>query len=89
MDGSALDAVRRDVERLPVEHRDGGLAAVALRLARTLDSDLDPRDEATIGRELRACLTELSKLAPAQPQRDALDELERRRADRRANAANQ
>lgn len=86
--GAVVMAVRRDLAEL--ERRRHGLAtcalaALALSLAREVDA---PRNSATsksmcAGRLLDA-LAALAALAPAEAEDDGIDELTRRRAERRA-----
>lgn len=61
-----------------------GLTATALALAKALDDATAPTSAAVVARELRATLLELRKVAPAEAEGDALDELAGRRERRRA-----
>jgi hypothetical protein len=75
--------------------RKGGLAMMALDLARTLDErDPSASAQAAVARELRVALSELASLdarvvpegakETTKPEGDKVDELKRRRAARRA-----
>ena len=62
-----------------------GMSALALTLAEALDRCEAPTSAAVVARELRATLLELRKIAPPAEEGDALDELAKRRAERRAS----
>lgn len=55
--GSVEDAVRADIEEWGAS---GSLAALAISLAHSLDTDEDSKSTAAIARELRATLAELA-----------------------------
>jgi len=76
-------AVQKDLERLPEADRKGALAALALNLARRLDEGGGLRDTASLARELRATLVEIANRVVPLPEADPLDELAKRRAQRR------
>jgi hypothetical protein len=79
--------VRADLRKLGPEARDCGLAAASVRLAKLLDAGgLGPRDAASLTRELRATYETLLKLSPPEPEKDGIDDLAARRADRRQSA---
>ncbi|MFD9515937.1 hypothetical protein [Streptomyces sp. NPDC059979] len=81
---SAQDATRAEIDDLGVEAVAPGMAAIAIALAKALDSAADvPTSAAAVARELRATLLELRKAAPPAVEGDALDELTARRAQRR------
>ncbi len=98
--GSAELAVRRDLRRYTPAARRTALATAALTIARSIDAPApcascehacghpaaDPRELATLSRELRACLTDLAKAFPPAADRDGIDELADRRAGRRSVA---
>lgn len=77
------DQTRAEIDALHVEQVAPGLVAVALELARQLDQVEAPTSAAVVARELRATMLELRKVAPAEAEGDALDELTARRAARR------
>ncbi len=58
------------------------------RLSDALDNADDPRDLATLSKELRAVVAELDSL-PGGEEADPVDDLAARRASRLANAAGQ
>lgn len=81
---STEDATRAEIAALGVAEVAPGLVATALALATALDVAEAPTSAAVVARELRATLLELRKVAPAEVEGDALDELSRRREERRA-----
>jgi hypothetical protein len=86
MVGPEERGVRKDLRRVPPERRSGGLAALALKLARLIDHPLAetmPRDIAALARELRATLTELAKFEAPGQKGGAVDDLNARRQKRR------
>lgn len=74
MTGNLEKAVQADLDRLPPTESDGGLAELALILARTLDrGTAGLRDTAAISRELRLILLALSQhLESSDPEVDRL-----------------
>jgi hypothetical protein len=80
------DATRSEIDALRVEPVAPGLVAVALSLARQLDAADAPSAAAVVARELRATLLELRKAAPIGEEGDAVDDLTRKREERRAAA---
>lgn len=87
--GAHLAAVRRDLDLLPEWLRVTSTAAAAEGLARSLDLGVETyRFQAALVRELRECMTELAARAPAKVEEgDPVDDLNARRAARRAAAA--
>lgn len=86
--GPHVRAVRKDLQRLPREDRLGGLAALALTLARRLDEgDAGLRDTAAISRELHAILQTLAKKQEPAAVLDPINELEKARTRRLRDAA--
>jgi hypothetical protein len=75
--------VRKDLRRVPVEHRSGGLATTALTLARAIDAGPEARDLAALSRELRATLTDLAKFESPGQKGGKVDDLNARRQKRR------
>jgi len=75
------DAVRRELAAL------GGvdevMARTAIELARAVDAG---RSVASASRELRLCMSELRRTADSATTKDDVDELQARRAARRAGA---
>jgi hypothetical protein len=84
MPGAHERAVRRDLRRLPREDRQGGLASLALELARRLDEgDASLRDLAAVSSQFHAVLLSLAKKQEPAAVLDPVDELARRRRERR------
>ena len=84
MPGANERAVRRDLRRLPAEDRAGGVAQVAIGLAKKLDEEwLSSRDLATLSGQLHAVLLTLAKKQEPAAVLDPVDELARRRRERR------
>lgn len=81
--GPVEAATRRDISDLPKRLQESGMAATALTLARRLD-EAGLRDSPPLARELRTVLVALQAQAPKKSEGDDLDELARRRAERRA-----
>lgn len=81
-------AVRKDLRRVPPEDRAGGLAQLALNLARRLD-EADPslRDLSAISAQFHAVLQTLAKKQEPAAVLDPIDELEKARARRLRDAA--
>lgn len=82
-----LDEVQAEIEHLGVAEVAPGLVAVAVSLARKLQETEAPTSAAVVARELRATLLELRKVAPVKSEGDALDDLTRKREERRARRA--
>lgn len=74
----------KELEQLGIEPTAPGLAAVARRLAKTLDNVplKSPTSAAIVARELRVTMLELRKAAPAPEEGDGIDDLARKRAER-------
>ena len=87
--GPHLAAVHRDLERFPAELRQTATAAAAEGLARSLDLGTETyRFQAALVRELRECMTALADMAPPEAKEaDPVDDLNAKRAARRAAAA--
>ena len=83
MSGAHERAVRADLRRLHPVDRQGGLAQIALTLARRLDEfDLSSRDLATVSAQLKAVLDTLAKIQEPPAVLDPVDDLAKRRARR-------
>lgn len=76
------EATAAEIERLRVGDTAPGLAQLALTLAATLDGKDGATAKANAGRELRAVLESLRKLAPVAEESDRVDELANRREGR-------
>jgi len=81
-----VEATEAEIDQLRVADKAPGLAQLALTLARVMDGDEGATQKANVGRELRAALSELRKLAPVAAERDRVDELAKRREDGRVRA---
>lgn len=88
MSGLHERSVRRDLKRLPAEDREGGIASLAVELAKRLDAgDLSSRDLATISGQFHAVLLTLQKKQEPAAVIDPVDELAKKRARRLGAAA--
>ena len=86
--GAQERAVRKDLRRLTPEDRAGGLASVALSLARRLDEDdAGLRDFASTSRVLHQVLVTLAGMQEPVQRADPVDELAKARERRRATTA--
>lgn len=83
---SNVEAVDAEIDQLHVAERAPGLAQLALTLARLLDGEDGATAKANVGRELRAVMVELRKLAPVAAETDRIDELAKKREDGRLRA---
>ena len=81
-----LEAVDAEIDQMRVAERAPGLAQLALTLARLLDGEDGATAKANVGRELRATMVELRKLAPVAAEKDRVDELAKKRQDGRIRA---
>ena len=83
--GDVALAVERDLAKAPVNVRMGGLAMLALAMAREIDK---PTNSATAKSMCANCLLttidRLRELIPAELEADGLDDLAKRREQRRA-----
>jgi hypothetical protein len=85
---SVVAAVKRDLARLPEELQTSATAIAAIRLAESIDLGTETyRFQSALVGQLRECLTELVAKAPPEVEGDAVDDLNTRRAARRAAAA--
>jgi len=81
--GPQETAVLRDLRALPDDLRKGGVAAVALGLARDIDMDVMPsRDKTAAYAQLRMALVTLREIAPGEARGDHTDEVRERRERR-------
>ena len=82
---NVIEATRTYVAALPPSIRGSVLALTALHLADVLTKTDAARDSATIAKELRACLEDLSKaVGNAADKSDKVDEIAKKRAERQA-----
>lgn len=81
---SMEEAVAADLKRWGPSVFGTALAELALDAARRLDDPkLSPTPAALLHTQLRAELEALAEMAPAEATSDAIDELKKRRSDRR------
>jgi hypothetical protein len=86
---SVFEAVRAELDGLPVELAGSGLAAAALEIAAGLDGDASLAMKSMAAKELRDTLAVLRGLAPPAERNDLVDQLRQRREKKigRAEAA--
>jgi hypothetical protein len=85
---TVLEAVERDLRKLPTDLAKSALAASALALAREMDNrGNSATSKSMCSRSLLDTLDRLRELTPPSEENDALDELRNRRAARIAGAA--
>ncbi|MEV1020697.1 hypothetical protein [Streptomyces sp. NPDC050264] len=82
-----VEATAAEIAHLRVGDIAPGLAQLALTLAATMDEGGGATAKANAGRELRAALDSLRKLAPVAVENDRVDELTKRRRRRRDRTA--
>jgi hypothetical protein len=81
-----LEAVEAELEQMRIIDRAPGLAQLALTFARLMDGEDGATAKANVGRELRAVMADLRKLAPVAAEADRVDELAKKRQDGRIRA---
>ncbi|MET9815320.1 hypothetical protein [Streptomyces sp. NPDC006355] len=87
--GAVAAAIKDEIASLNVEDRAPGMTALALSLARAVDSSAKaPTAKAVAARELRAVMKELRALAPIGEEGDVVDDIARQREKRREEARN-
>ena len=82
--GAVERAVRAEFRSLSVNARRDGSAALAVSLAQQIDRARGAVAAAAAAGQLRQILIDLRKIAAEQPELDVIDELNARRATRRA-----
>jgi hypothetical protein len=86
--GSVERATRRELRRLEMSVTDRGSAALAVALARQIDTARGAVAAAAAAGQLRVILQDLTELAESlKPERTALDELRERRYGREGGSA--
>lgn len=86
--GENETAVLRDLKMLPEDLRKGAIAAVALALARQLDTgDMSARDLSDVANKLRMAMVTLREIAPGEAKGDHTDEVRERRERRLSQQA--
>ncbi|MBE4790686.1 hypothetical protein HW846_46440 [Streptomyces sp. NE06-02F] len=86
---SVADKIASEIDDLHAEETSPGMAAVALALAKAIDSTDVPASQAKAAHELRSIMADLRKLAPVQSKGDTVDDIAEQRAKRRAAAREQ
>lgn len=85
--GPVVRATEAELRKLRVPAKESADATAALALARELDGvTASPAERASCARALGAAMARVRALAPPQQQADGVDELARRRKERRAGA---
>jgi hypothetical protein len=85
----AADEIRAELDNLGVSQVAPGLAEIAVTLAESLDAipvGEAPTARAVVARELHALMVRLRGLAPVKSEGDAVDDISRKREERRAEA---
>ena len=82
--GPVERAVRSELRSLSVSVQRDGSAALAVSLARQIDTSRGAVAAAAAAAQLRALLIDLRRLAAEMPERDVIDDLNARRAAKRA-----
>lgn len=83
------DKVRDELDKLAVTSISPGMAAVAVKLAETLDaieSGDAPTSQAVVADKLATIMARLRVLAPVKSEGDGVDDITRKRDERRAEA---
>jgi hypothetical protein len=82
--GPVQRAVRSELRSLRVSVQSDGSAALAVSLARQIDTARGAVAAAAAAGQLRQLLIDLRHVAAQQPERDVIDDLNARRAAKRA-----
>lgn len=77
--GPVEEAIQRDLDGLPKDLQVSGQAALALALAREMDSDTSATSKSMCARALNETLEKLRARAPVVEEADQVDELRARR----------
>lgn len=83
---SVLEAVERDLKRVPADLAESALAETAKSLARELDADNSATSKSMCARALAEVLEQLRELTPPKEEGDRTDDLRARREKRRARS---
>ncbi|WPP30030.1 hypothetical protein [Streptomyces sp. CL7] len=85
--GVVANGIKEEIAGLKVDDQAPGMIALALSLARAVDSSAkNPAAKAVAARELRAVMKELRAMAPIGEEGDAVDDIARQREKRREEA---
>ncbi|MFJ6566436.1 hypothetical protein ACIQNU_03390 [Streptomyces sp. NPDC091292] len=83
------EQIASELDDLHAGETSPGMAAVALDLAKAIDSVDAPTAKAVAARELRSIMTDLRRLAPVELKGDAVDDIAEQRKKRRDAARDQ
>jgi hypothetical protein len=83
---SNVEATAAEIKQLRVGETAPGLAQLALTLAAVMDGKDGATAKANAGRELRAVIESLRKVAPVAEENDSVDQLSQKREARRVRA---
>lgn len=86
---SVADEIATELDDLHANQTSPGMAAVALDLAHAIDGSEAPTAKAVAARELRSIMSDLRKLAPVETKGDVVDDVGRKREERRAKLREQ
>ncbi|WP_420034693.1 hypothetical protein ACN2WE_21435 [Streptomyces sp. cg28] len=81
-----VEATAAEIKQLRVGDTAPGLAQLALTLAAVMDGKDGATAKANAGRELRAVIETLRKVAPVAEENDSVDQLSQKREARRVRA---
>lgn len=77
--GAVAKATKAELDDLGVSPTANASAAAAMRLAKIMDSSVDPKEVAASARELRQAMHVVRAMAPPKNRGDIVDELSARR----------
>ncbi|WP_265294456.1 hypothetical protein [Streptomyces sp. SHP 1-2] len=83
---SVADKIAAELDALHADETSPGMAAVALDLARAIDSTDVLGAKAQAAHQLRAIIADLRRQAPIEAKGDAVDDVAQQREKRRAEA---
>ena len=86
---AVADKIADELGDLHAEETSPGMAAVALDLAKAIDSTIVPGAKAAAAHQLRSIMADLRRLAPVDVKGDTVDDIAEQRAKRRAAAREQ
>jgi hypothetical protein len=86
---AVADKIACELDDLHADETSPGMAAVALDLAKSIDSTNVPGAKAAAAHQLRSIMADLRKLAPVEAKGDAVDDIAEQRKKRRAAAQQQ
>ncbi|MFF7067311.1 hypothetical protein [Streptomyces pseudovenezuelae] len=86
---SVAAKIAAELDALHAEETSPGMAAVALDLAKAIDSTNVPGAKAQAAAQLRPIMADLHRRAPVESKGDAVDDIAEQRAKRRAAAREQ